>query len=138
MEDLREQLAAYSHGAWAGWMRYMETKLYKLSILGHVLFAIMPRWYILRWTRQMNADYADLSESEKKTDRDEADKILLIAFPHGPEPWCCYLGCQKRAEWVIEYDNGTPAHDNYSHACTGHLGNLLQDCSHTVYPLETD
>ena len=34
-----------------------------------------------RWTRQKNTAYADLPESEKNSDRCEADRILAITYP---------------------------------------------------------
>jgi hypothetical protein len=77
--DLLEALAAYSHGAWANWMKYQKTKSYDASNLG----TVPGEWTILkdsvdRWERQMNTPYAELPEEEKKSDRDEARKILAI------------------------------------------------------------
>jgi hypothetical protein len=42
----------------------------------------MPRWCVERWSRQMNAPYADLSEEEKESDRKEADRVLEVLH-HG-------------------------------------------------------
>jgi hypothetical protein len=74
MNDQREALAAYAHEAWSGWMRYMFSKSLKESD-GSVL--IGPA-LVERWTRQMTTPYADLPESEKASDRDEADRMLAI------------------------------------------------------------
>lgn len=71
-DELREQLAAYSHEAWAGWMRYLFSRC-EPSDSG-----VIPPWAVARWTRQMHTAYADLPEEEKASDRDEADKILQI------------------------------------------------------------
>ena len=74
-EDLREQLAAYAHdAAWSGWMSYM---------FGNGTFNAdgtwtMPAWAVDRWMCQMTTLYADLTEQEKNSDRDEADKMLQI------------------------------------------------------------
>mgnify|MGYP001598570700 FL=1 len=38
----------------------------------------MPAWAVDRWTRQMNTHYADLPDTEKNSDREEADKMLQI------------------------------------------------------------
>lgn len=75
MDDIREQLAAYSHdSAWGGWMRYMFSK----GTLNTDGSWTMPSSLVERWTRQMNTLYAGLSEGEKASDRDEADKMLAI------------------------------------------------------------
>lgn len=75
MGDLREQLAAYSHdAAWSGWMRYMFGK----GTHNADGTWTMPAWAVERWTRQMQTKYADLTDQEKNSDRDEADKMLQI------------------------------------------------------------
>ena len=73
-EEIREQLAAYAHEAWSGWMQYMFSK-------GRPYYdgtLELPAWAVERWTRQMNTRYADLSDMEKNSDREEADKMLAI------------------------------------------------------------
>jgi hypothetical protein len=70
---VNEELAAYSHGAWAQWMKYMFGKCQEVP--GGVL---IPEPLVQRWTRQMNTVYRDLPEDEKKSDRDEAQKIMCI------------------------------------------------------------
>jgi len=74
MNDLREALAAYAHRAWAFWMQYLFTKSKKNSD-GTVT---IPQHLAARWHRQLITLYADLSESEKESDRKQADKILRI------------------------------------------------------------
>lgn len=37
--------------------------------------------------------------------------------------WCCLLLCPRQADWEIWYGN-TP--DDYTHACTKHVGRLLE------------
>lgn len=72
--DVREALAEYAHEAWSGWMKYMFEK-------GHIHdtgICVLPHWAVKRWTRQMNTPYADLPESEKESDRLEADRMLAI------------------------------------------------------------
>jgi len=78
MNELIEALASYAHEAWSGWMRY----LFKKSTENDDGTVTIPRWAVERWRRQMNTAYADLPESEKKSDRDEARKIIevLISF----------------------------------------------------------
>lgn len=63
----RERLAALCHEQWSGWMKYLFEKVEGRSI---------PEWAWIRWTRQMNTSYVDLPESEKDSDRAEADRII--------------------------------------------------------------
>lgn len=81
-DDKREALAALEHDQWAHWTKYM------LDILAPVLelgFALGPEFHpdvvkareaLERWERQINTPYADLSEQEKNSDREWADKVL--------------------------------------------------------------
>lgn len=73
-KELREDLAEYAHEAWSGWMKYMFSK----GELNEDGTYTMPAWAVERWQRQMNAPYADLPETEKESDREEADKMLAI------------------------------------------------------------
>ena len=72
----REGLAEYAHTAWAGWMRYQFSK----APLNEDGSWTMPAWAVERWQRQMSTPYAGLPESEKASDRKEADEILAIAL----------------------------------------------------------
>ena len=71
---IREKLAEYAHEAWAGWMQYLFSKS-KYNADGTLT---IPKWAVQRWERQMATRYKDLPEEEKKSDRDEADKMLDI------------------------------------------------------------
>lgn len=47
---------------------------------------------------------------------------------------CCQIGCEEKAEWNIVWGNSP---DDYTHACTKHVGELLTEASeHRIYPLE--
>lgn len=74
MKNLREELANVQHSIWAHWMKYLFTTCQKNDD-GSVL---IPAEKVIRWTRQVNTEYKDLSEQEKKSDRDQADKILNL------------------------------------------------------------
>ena len=82
MAEKREALSEYAHEAWSGWMKYMFSKGEFRNINtdnGRIIMIwIMSTWAVERWQRQMNTPYADLPESEKASDRDEADKILSL------------------------------------------------------------
>ena len=74
MSDLREDLAELAHDQWAGWMRYLFSK----GIHHYDGTWTMPAWAVERWQRQMNTPYAELSDTEQDSDRNEADKFLKI------------------------------------------------------------
>ncbi len=71
---MREKLADYAHEAWSGWMKYMFGKS-ELNDNGTIT---IPKWAVERWAGQMNTKYKSLPEDMKKSDRDEADKMLNI------------------------------------------------------------
>ena len=74
MNDFREQLAAVAHEQWAGWMKY----LFEKSKDGDDGCVEIPAEFVARWKRQMNTPYDDLPESEKESDRAEAEKVLRV------------------------------------------------------------
>jgi hypothetical protein len=81
--DLQERLAAYAHSAWSGWMEYMFSKCAGPtpdSVLGRPRKGsfILPPDLVERWQRQMRTEYKDLPEEEKRSDRDEAQKMIDI------------------------------------------------------------
>jgi hypothetical protein len=47
---------------------------------------------------------------------------------------CCLKDCNAIAEWAIFYGNGL---DDYTHSCTEHVGNLLEDVdSQIIYKMD--
>ena len=70
----RERLAAEMHTIWSDWMKYMFARCFPLHNGDHVILA----YFVGRWQRQMNTDYEQLSEHEKESDRELADKIAAI------------------------------------------------------------
>jgi len=73
-EEQIEQLAAYAHSAWAGWMNYMFSK----CAFNEDGSAVVPQWAVERWQRQASTNYADLPEHEKTSDRKEAQAIMIL------------------------------------------------------------
>jgi cell division protein FtsB len=69
----REALAKYAHEAWSGWMEYLFSQCPQSN---HAV--TIPGESALRWKRQMSTPYDQLPESEKASDRVEADKMLAI------------------------------------------------------------
>jgi hypothetical protein len=82
-EGLRETLAAYAHEAWRGWMQHMASKAEVVCTRvtqthEHWTQIEVPVDLVERWRRQMETPYADLPETEKESDRAEADKMIAI------------------------------------------------------------
>lgn len=77
--DKRERLAEYAHEAWSGWIKYMFGKSVLTFEDGSIVIPANLRY---RWQRQANTNYIDLPESEKESDRAEADKMLTIIGEH--------------------------------------------------------
>lgn len=78
MNDLREQIAAREHDQWIGWMFHM----FNLSRRNPDGSITVPADRMTRWLRLMYTPYAELSEQEKESDREEADKVLAIISPY--------------------------------------------------------
>ena len=62
--SLRERLAALEHEQWAHWTR-------------HLLDHLTPE-DVERWRRQIETPYDQLSETEKRSDREWADRVLKL------------------------------------------------------------
>ena len=78
--DIREELAAYAHEAWSGWMKYLfNTQNGTIAPNGRWIIGMKQEE---RWRRQMETPYADLPESEKESDRAEAYKMIEIMEKH--------------------------------------------------------
>ena len=84
MNKLRESLAEYAHDAWSSWMIY----LFSRSLSDKNGNAIIPSSYVMRWKRQLGTRYNSLPESEKESDRDQADKIIAA----GPDKFMKSIG----------------------------------------------
>jgi len=78
-QKLREELAAYAHNAWSGWMKYMFGK----SVENEDGSVTIPADLVRRWKRQSETRYVDLLEKEKKSDLEEADKMIYIFINWG-------------------------------------------------------
>lgn len=71
---LRESLSDVSHDIWSSWMRWMFT----VGTFNEDGTWTMPTGLVERWRRQMETPYTELSEREKDSDREQADKILAV------------------------------------------------------------
>ena len=80
---MREKLAELVHNSqWSGWMRYLFSK----GTFNDDGTWTMPAWAVERWRRQMETPYFELSESEKDSDRSEADKFLYFFELYKEQP----------------------------------------------------
>lgn len=68
-EKLREKLAELEHNQWAHWTQYL---------LRHLTPRNEAHWY-----QQMATPYASLTEEEKESDREWADKVIDILQQYG-------------------------------------------------------
>ena len=62
LDAMIERVAALEHEQWAAWTSYLLANLDAVHIEG--------------WERQIRTPYADLSEKEKDSDREWAEKVL--------------------------------------------------------------
>ncbi len=78
--QLRERLASLQHDIWSHWMKHLfsicrpEYEHHEAEIDS----AVIPYDYAKRWRRQLSTPYSELSEEEKRSDREQADKLLAL------------------------------------------------------------
>src|SRR5713101_678307 len=71
---LIEKLADKEHASWTRWMEY----LFSRCLRQYDGSLVMGRTLVERWQRQVDTPYAQLTEQEKQSDRDEVAHILPI------------------------------------------------------------
>ena len=74
---LREELASIEHERWADWQSYVHGKC-KKNDDGSLT---IPAAEVERWERQIKTDYADLSDEEKESDREQVDRYWYLIHP---------------------------------------------------------
>ena len=87
--ELREQLAAIEHERWADWQKWCHKVLRENNPSpeqGDILE---------RWDRQIATPYAELSEKEKQSDRDQVDRYWQLVET--------YIA-QEKAKWVSQME----------------------------------
>ncbi len=72
--ELLEQLARVEHERWASWQRYVHSR----CTCGTDGSLTIPADLVDRWTRQIDTPYAELTESEKESDREQVRRYLPI------------------------------------------------------------
>lgn len=108
-DDLIEQLADIEHQRWADWQKYVHSRCHtpdELDLteesgcyLNHE-YRIIPSEWVERWERQITTPYAELSEPEKQSDREQVARYwpLIVEFVAG---WLIGQGHSALA-WVGE------------------------------------
>jgi hypothetical protein len=66
-EELIEKLAEIEHTRWSDWQRWMH----QCAVRNPDGSLTIPADLVTRWERQINTSYADLSEREKESDREQ-------------------------------------------------------------------
>lgn len=74
LQDILENLALIEHERWSHWQSYMHTKGSRQAD-GSLL---IPADLVAQWDRQIAMPYAELSEKEKESDRDQVRKYLPV------------------------------------------------------------
>ncbi|MBY3323014.1 hypothetical protein HFO60_27270 [Rhizobium leguminosarum] len=72
LNGLLEQLADIEHERWSHWQKYMHSKGVRQSD-GSLL---IPAELVEQWDRQIATPYAELSDVEKESDREQVRKYL--------------------------------------------------------------
>lgn len=73
-DALLEELSAIEHSRWAHWQQYMHSQCEQRSD-GALL---IPPDLAARWDSQIRTSYAELSESEKESDREQVRRYLPV------------------------------------------------------------
>jgi hypothetical protein len=73
--DLTETLAKIEHERWSHWQRYLHSQCIPQGAGGALL---IPAHLALKWERQTHTPYAELSDSEKDSDREQVRNYLPI------------------------------------------------------------
>jgi hypothetical protein len=75
---LFEQLAAIEHERWAHWQRWMHDQGRRDE---RTRALVIPATLVDRWERQIATPYADLSEAEKASNREQIDQYWPLIEP---------------------------------------------------------
>lgn len=73
-EAFTEKGADLEHDRWTRWQKHMFSK----GTVNEDGTLTIPVFFVERWFRQINTPYAELSESEKESDRKETRSYLPI------------------------------------------------------------
>ena len=74
LDSLIEKLASIEHERWSHWQQHLHGKGVKQAD-GSL---ILPASLVRRWESQMSTSYADLSEADKQSDREQVYRYLPL------------------------------------------------------------
>lgn len=94
-DELRERLAAIEHERWSDWQRYVHDVVAVRNPSDGSL--TIQASAVKAWERQMATPYADLTEREKDSDRQQVDRYWPLIAP---------LLAEARAEYQPAFDEG--------------------------------
>ena len=101
--SLREELAGNQHEIWSHWMKY----LFSLCSVTADGSYVIPSQSVRHWMRQIDTDYADLTEKEKDSDREQADKVLKVLGESTSCPDCGEVLVKGNIEmedsWIVAW-----------------------------------
>lgn len=124
-DELREKLADIEHQRWADWQKYVHG-VSKVEADG----VKIPMGYADHWDRQINTPYAELSEREKQSDREQVDRYwhLIEEYVKHRE-----LALLERPEKTIKSmyvsPRGLESHEGKYHSRAGRNTGLAQALS---------
>ena len=75
-DEIREALAAIQYEIWAHWMEYLFSVCTDLTDGCKVI----PAGLVTHWSRQVVTSYDELPETEKDSDRSQADKVMAFLY----------------------------------------------------------
>jgi len=101
MTELFEKLAAIEHERWADWQKYMHG-ICKENPDGSLTITVD---LVERWDQQIATPYADLSETEKESDRDQVRRYWDLIQVE--QKTCASCGAKWTADsiWCPECKN---------------------------------
>ncbi|MBF7684117.1 hypothetical protein I2F27_12540 [Acinetobacter sp. B5B] len=71
---LIEKLAAIEHERWSHWQSYLHSQCSKNDDGSLTI----PSELVIRWDKQMNTDYLNLTNTEKESDREQVEKYFHL------------------------------------------------------------
>ena len=82
LNGIVEELAAIEHARWAHWQQYMHGN----GVRQEDGSLILPAELVNRWEVQTATPYAELSEAEKKSDREQVFRYLPLIIAAISDP----------------------------------------------------
>jgi hypothetical protein len=79
--DLMEKLAAVEHERWSHWQRYVHSQC--LTVSDGSL--IVPTELVSRWERLISTPYAQLTQDEQESDREQVRRYLPLVTSYFTE-----------------------------------------------------